>query len=57
MDRRTVLWTLTAFFGATVAFATIRAATEGESAAVSVGLQAVALAVIVGLIVLVQRRM
>lgn len=37
MDRRTVLWTLTAFFGATVAIATIRAATEGESAAVSVG--------------------
>lgn len=57
MDRRTFLWTITAFFGATVAFASIRAATEGESAAVSVGLQAVALAVIVALIVVVQRRM
>lgn len=57
MDRRTFLWTITAFFGATVVFGLVRNATEGESAAVSVGFQALALAVIVVAIVVVQRRM
>lgn len=56
MDRNTALWTITAFFGATVVFGLIRSATEDESAAVSLGLQAAALAVIVAAIVLVYRR-
>lgn len=56
MDRTTFLWTLTAFFGATVVFGLIRTATKDEGAAVSLGLQAVALAVIVGVIVIVIRR-
>ena len=56
MDRNTLLWSLTAFFGATVAFGLIRNATEGESLWLSLGLQAVALAAIVAVMVVVVRR-
>ena len=56
MDRSTLLWTLTAFFGATVVFGLIRVGTEDESAGTSLGLQVLALALIVGVIVVVQRR-
>ncbi len=56
MDRRTFLWTLTAFFGATVVFGLIRTATDDEGAVTSIGLQLVALALIVAAIVVVQRR-
>jgi uncharacterized membrane protein YwaF len=56
MDRRTFLWTLTAFFGATVVFGLIRTATEDEGTATSIGLQLVALALIVAAIVVIQRR-
>jgi hypothetical protein len=56
LDRRTILWTLTLFFGASVAFGLIRSATKNSGAGVSLGLQVLALAVIVGAIVVVQRR-
>ena len=56
MDRRTFLWTITAFFGATVVFGLIRTTTEDAGAGVSIGLQLVALALIVVAIVLVSRR-
>jgi hypothetical protein len=56
MDRNTILWTLVAFFGATVVFGAIRNATEGEPAGVSLGLQALAGLVLVGVIVLIVRR-
>jgi len=56
MDRRTFLWTITAFFGATVVFGLIRTTTEDSGAGVSIGLQLVALALIVAAIVVVQRR-
>lgn len=56
MERNTLLWSLTAFFGATVIFGLIRSATEGESVWLSLGLQLVALAVIVAAIVVVLRR-
>jgi type III secretory pathway component EscR len=55
MDRNTILWTLTIFFGATVAFGAIRNATEGQSAGVSIGLQALAMVVIIGVVVAVVR--
>ena len=55
MNRTTVLRTLAAFFGATVVFGLVRNATEGESLAVSLGAQTVALAVIVVALVLVFR--
>ena len=56
MDRNTLLWTLTLFFGASVAFGLIRRATEGQGAGLSLGLQAVALVAIVGAILVVMRR-
>lgn len=55
MDRNTVLWTLTVFFGATVAFGIIRNATEDQSAGVTIGLQAVAMLLIIGVVVAVVR--
>jgi MYXO-CTERM domain-containing protein len=56
MDRNTILWTLVVFFGATVLFGVIRNATEGESAAVTLGVQALVGLLIVGAIVFVIRR-
>jgi hypothetical protein len=56
VDRQTILWTLTLFFGASVAFGLIRSATKHSPAGVSLGIQVVVLAVIVGAIVVVQRR-
>lgn len=55
MDRNAVLWTLTVFFGATVAFGIIRNATEDQSAGVTVGLQAVAMLLIIAVVVAVVR--
>lgn len=55
MDRNTVLWTLTVFFGATVAFGIIRSATEDQSAGVTIGLQAIAMLLIIGVVVAVVR--
>ena len=51
-----MLWTIVVFFGATVLFGIISNATEDESAAVRVGLQAVAGLILVGVIVLLMRR-
>jgi hypothetical protein len=56
VDRRTLLWTLTAFFGATVSFNLVANLTEDSSTGVRVALQFLTLAVIVTLIVVVVRR-
>ncbi len=56
MDRKTFLWTITAFFGATVVFGLIRTLTEDAGSGVSLGLQLAALALMVVAIVVVQRR-
>ena len=56
MDRRTLLWTITAFFGASIVFQAIQAATEDASTATTLGLEVVALVVMVVAIVLVVRR-
>ena len=57
VDRNTVLWTLTAFFGASILFGALRRTTEGESTALTLGVQLLALAVVVGgIVVLVRRR-
>ena len=55
MDRNQILWTLTVFFGATVAFGLIRNATEDQSAGVTIGLQALAMLAIIGAVVAVVR--
>jgi uncharacterized membrane protein YhaH (DUF805 family) len=56
MERRAMLWTLTAFFGATVAFNLVANLTEDESTVTRLVLQLAVLAVIVTLIVVVVRR-
>jgi hypothetical protein len=55
MDRTTVLWTLTIFFGATVAFGLIRTATEDQSAGVTFAAQAGAMVLIIAVVVAVVR--
>ena len=57
MNRQSLLWTLVVFFGASVAFNAINEATEGESTGLRIGLQVLALAVIIGVIALVVRVM
>ena len=56
MDRNAVIWTLAAFFGASVAFRAIQDATEDEGILVTIGLEVAALGAIVGLIVVLVRR-
>ena len=56
MDRDTVLWALVLFFGASLLFGAIREATEGESVAVRLGFQVLALAVLIAAIVAFVRR-
>ena len=56
MDRNTVIWAVVVFFGATVLFGAISNATEGESTGVRLGLQAVAGAALIGVLVLIVRR-
>jgi hypothetical protein len=56
VDRNVLLWSLVLFFGASIVFASIRNATEGESVLLTLGLEVVALAVIVAGVVLVVRR-
>jgi hypothetical protein len=51
-----LLWTLVAFFGASIAFRAIRVATEDEPAWVSLAAGVAAFAVIVGVIVVIVRR-
>ncbi len=56
MNRKTVLWCITVFFGASITFQAIKSATEDSSDGVSLGLQAVALALMVVAIVLIVRK-
>jgi hypothetical protein len=56
VDRTTVLWCITVFFGASIAFQVIKSLTEDSSDGVSLGLQAVALALMIAGIVLVVRK-
>ena len=56
VDRDSVLWTIVVFFGASILFAAIRNATQGESTGVSLALQLVAGLVLVAAIVVFVRR-
>lgn len=50
------MWTLVAFFGASIAFTAVRNATKGDSRWLTVGVEVAVLAAIVGLIVVLVRR-
>lgn len=56
MDRRTLLWTITAFFGASIVFQAIQSATEESSTATTLGIEVAALVVMVAVIVVVVKR-
>ena len=56
VDRRTALWTLVLFFGASVMFSTIKNVTEDQSAGVALGAQVAAGLLLVGVIILFVRR-
>jgi membrane protein DedA with SNARE-associated domain len=56
-NHATLLWTLVAFFAGTLLFGGLRRATEDSSTAVSLLVQVVALAVFIGVVVLVVRRL
>jgi membrane protein DedA with SNARE-associated domain len=53
----TVLWSLVAFFAGTLLFGSLRRATEDSSTAVSLLVQVAALAVVIGVVVLIVRRL
>ena len=56
MNRQTAMWSLVLFFGGMLLFGAINNATEGEAVAVRLALQVLALAIVIGGIVLVVRR-
>jgi hypothetical protein len=56
VNRETVLWTIVVFFGATVLFGLIGSATEDESAAVRIGVQAIVGLLLIGALVVFVRR-
>lgn len=56
MNRSTALWCITVFFGASITFQAIKSATEDSPQGVSLGLQAVALVIMIVAVVLIVRR-
>lgn len=57
MNQRALLWLLVVFFGGTVVFGGLRRVTEDSSTGVVVAVQLGALALVIGVIVLVVRRL
>ena len=57
MNQNTVLWVLVVFFGGSVLFGGLRRLTEDSSTGVVIAVQLGALAVVIGLVVLVVRRL
>ena len=53
----TLLWTFVAFLGGSILFGGLRRATEDSSAGVTILVQVAALAVVIGVVVLVARRL
>ena len=56
MNRKTLLWCITVFFGASITFQAIKSATEDSSAGVSLAIQAAALGLMIVAIVLIVRK-
>jgi lipopolysaccharide export LptBFGC system permease protein LptF len=56
VTRTTVLWCITVFFGASITFQLIKTATEDSPAGVSLGLQGVALVLMIVAVVLIVRK-
>jgi hypothetical protein len=56
VDRKIILWSIALFFGCSILFRAIDAATSGSSRGVSLTIQAAVLAVIVLVILVIARR-
>ena len=56
MDRKTILWCITVFFGASITFQAIKSATENSPQGVSLAIQSVALVIMIVAVVLIVRR-
>ena len=56
MDRKTVLWCITVFFGASITFQAIKSATQDSPPGVSIGVQSVALLIMIVAVVLIVRK-
>ena len=56
MDRNTILWTLVAFFGASLLFGLLRRLTEDSSTGVAIAVQFGALAAVIAAVVFIVRR-
>jgi hypothetical protein len=56
VDRNFLFWTLALFFGSSIAFRGIQDATKGEPLLLTIGLEAIVLAVLVGGIVFFVKR-
>ena len=55
MERKTILWCLTVFFGASITFQAIKSATEDSPQGVSLAIQSVALVIMIVAVVLIVR--
>ena len=56
MNRNTILWTLVAFFGASLVFGLLRRLTEDASPGAAIAVQFGALAAVIAAVVLIARR-
>jgi len=56
VNRDTALWTLVLFFGASIMFGALRAATKDAGAGLSLGIQLAAGLLLIGAVVLFMRR-
>jgi hypothetical protein len=56
VTRKTVLWCITVFFGASITFQAIKSATENSPQGVSLGFQAIALVLMIAAVVLIVRK-
>jgi hypothetical protein len=56
VDRKTILWCITVFFGASITFQAIKSATQNSPQGVSLAIQSVALVIMIVAVVLIVRR-
>ena len=56
MERKTILWCLTVFFGASITFQALKSATEDSPQGVSLAVQSVALVIMILAVVLIVRK-
>jgi hypothetical protein len=56
VDRKTVLWCITVFFGASITFQAIKSATQDSPNGVSLAVQSVALVLMIVAVVLIVRK-